>query len=61
VTAAVTSSVRVIANAARPRTSRSAVSSTRPARRNRVPIASSGGSPPSTVNLMARYVEPQTT
>ena len=59
-TAAVTSWVRVIANAARPRTSRSAASSTRPARRKRVPIASSGGNPPSTVYLMPRYVEPQT-
>jgi hypothetical protein len=59
-TAAVVSWVRVMAKADRPRTSRIAATSTSPASRKRVPMATSGGRPPSTTNLIARYVEPQT-
>ena len=59
-TAAVTSCAPVIRKAARPRSARTATSSTVPASRKRMPMARNGGRLV-TVYLIARYVEPQTT
>ena len=57
--AAVAHCVRVMRNAVRPRSARTAASRIAPASRNRTPIARNGGNP-ATVYLIARYVEPQT-